>query len=184
MKTTPTIDELLVAYTKDPEQQHLVARVRVENSVAAIFRDVPDLKLMRMRGYTPSFNDGDPCTHHQEVAVDTYDGGDIFYDYFSNTHSMTQEEQVESDPRLALLSSNERFEWSHRLYDSNTRTSIDVAFPTDPFQAGVIKASRLLYALVDEFEILYDTNWELDIIRDEAAVNGYRMELSEHDPGY
>jgi len=46
------------------------------------------------------------------------------------------------------------------------------------------KAAALLSHLEDDFEILHDTNWTLDIVRDESAEGGYRISESFYDCGY
>lgn len=42
--------------------------------VAALFEREPDLQVVRLRGFTPGFCDGDRCEHEQSVALDP--GGD------------------------------------------------------------------------------------------------------------
>lgn len=44
------------------------------------------------------------------------------------------------------------------------------------------KAASLLSSLEEDFEIVYDTDWTLDIIRDEGG--GYTVSHSDYDCGY
>lgn len=54
------------------------AQKNVNEVLSAIFTEMPKLNLIRVQGYTPGFNDGDPCTHSQVVAVDVYDPDYLF----------------------------------------------------------------------------------------------------------
>lgn len=43
-------------------------------AMEAIFSANAGLKWVRLLGYTPGFNDGDPCTHSMRVDVEGWDG--------------------------------------------------------------------------------------------------------------
>jgi hypothetical protein len=48
----------------------------VDRYVDALFAKEPDLRVLRLRGYTPGFLDGDLCEHTQSVAFDPPDDDD------------------------------------------------------------------------------------------------------------
>jgi len=60
------------------------------------------------------------------------------------------------------------------LLDGEDRDEVDEALAT--------KAANLLASLEGDFEIVYDTNWTLDIVRDEGG--GYQVNHSDYDCGY
>lgn len=182
---TEQLDELLQAYGKDREEQKRVAESRVVTVLSAIFAEISDLKFIRMIGSTPGFNDGDPCYHSQRVGVDVYDTDDVFSEYLYETDTeMARAEAIENDPNLALLSSHHALEWYANKYNEKTGVSERVPLPNDPFHVGIIKANILLDAVADEFETVYGTDWQLDIVRDPETEEGYRISVEGYDCGY
>jgi hypothetical protein len=61
----PTIEELLKIY-KDVDNR--VSKDFLKGKLREIFDALPDLTHIEMYGYTPGFNDGDPCYHRQYVT--------------------------------------------------------------------------------------------------------------------
>ena len=65
----PTIEELLKTY-KDVDNS--VSKDFLKGKLREIFDALPDLTHIELIGYTPGFNDGDPCYHRQYVNDDGY----------------------------------------------------------------------------------------------------------------
>lgn len=66
----PTIEELLKTYE---DKDNRVSKDFLKGKLREIFDALPDLTHIEMYGYTPSFNDGDPCYHRQYVTGKGYD---------------------------------------------------------------------------------------------------------------
>ena len=47
-------------------------RERVEAFFAFVFKNYPELQYANYRGYTPSWNDGEPCEHWGEASLGPY----------------------------------------------------------------------------------------------------------------
>ena len=41
-----------------------------ESYMTALFEEHPELDIVQFLGWTPGFNDGDPCTHSSEIFID------------------------------------------------------------------------------------------------------------------
>ena len=54
-------------YVETPDDTNW--REECEKVVQSIFNALPDVGFIAITGWTPSFNDGDPCTHSQTVSV-------------------------------------------------------------------------------------------------------------------
>lgn len=178
------LDELIVELTptESVEQRREKAKNRIYNALDTIYEEIPDLKLIRVVGYTPGYNDGDPCVHEQSVAVDVYNP-DYLFDEFFRDDADKQERAIAYDPNLALLSSREEFKYSDEIWVDRQRVPNPV-LPEDPYHALLVKAYRLMTALKDDLYVIYDSHWQIDIIRDETQDCGYRVEKSDYDCGY
>lgn len=80
-------DEVLKQLTKENEviQKELEEiqekqKQAFEKVIKEILTKIPDVKLVCITGHTPSFNDGDVCTHSQDVEVNSV-GDDYPEDY-------------------------------------------------------------------------------------------------------
>jgi len=176
---TVKLDELLARHSKDYEEMKVAARARLHEVFTAAFIGIPDLKLIRIQGYTPGFMDGDPCVHSMRAAVDVYDPEEIFYGYLQEVSSNKRRLKAEHDENLALLSGTERF---RRDYDLVKREHM---MPADPFHAALTKVYELMHALSDDFSLLYETNWQLDIARDTPGEEDfYTITQTHYDCGY
>ena len=49
------------------------AKLELQAIVGAIFEEFPELTFISLLGYTPSWNDGDPCLHCVRIVMDHYD---------------------------------------------------------------------------------------------------------------
>lgn len=73
--TTP-LTELLAKYpppaSMTSAEQEAAKYARIEE-IAVLFTAFSDLTSIRIQGWTPGFNDGDPCTHHQDIYINGFD---------------------------------------------------------------------------------------------------------------
>ena len=46
--------------------------------ISAVFRDYPFINTICAAGYTPGFNDGDPCYHSDEISVDDFNYANVY----------------------------------------------------------------------------------------------------------
>lgn len=70
------------------EKEAILAKLKEEESknfksfLKELFLEYPEVKRLIWEGYTPSFNDGDPCTHSEELYINwTERELDDSYDY-------------------------------------------------------------------------------------------------------
>jgi hypothetical protein len=52
----------------------------VHVNIQAILAECDDIQVIRIRGWTPRFNDGDPCTHTHVALVENYGDTDFLND--------------------------------------------------------------------------------------------------------
>lgn len=71
-----TIKELTERYATRPSYKK-----EVDEIFSTIFAECEDIDVIFFKGYTPGFNDGDPCYHSQVCAVQEYDVDDLFDDF-------------------------------------------------------------------------------------------------------
>ena len=67
-----TLDELRAKYIKTEEQETTWMAEQHKNAlqaIASIFEQTPALSDLKLIGYTPDFNDGDPCVHNQKPVI-------------------------------------------------------------------------------------------------------------------
>lgn len=123
-------------------------------------RKPPPVNIIAAEGYSPYFNDGDPCTWGLESQVEWM--GDSCR---SPIGKYVEEDEVDEKYKALLLPEP----------DYRTRES-------DPNYAILTKAHDLMETLADEFEILDDNNgtWWL-FVRDANEEKGYRMETGDFD---
>lgn len=103
-----------------------------------LFAENKNLDVVLINGYTPSFNDGDPCSHTQYCTFDTDEINDTFdfYDHFCD------EDEDDVDEKVEKLNANL----------SNTE-SYDI--------------ERKMDGIEDLLERVYDTDFYICILRNE-----------------
>jgi len=130
------------------------AQKNVNEALSAIFAEIPSLDQIRVRGWTPGFNDGDPCTHHQEAAVGNYDP-------WGNFEDCDEDDEDEERPK----------------------DEQDINDEAHPEHVTYEKAHKIVEALDDDFAILFNTNFELSISRSDAKL-GFTIHSDDYDCGY
>ena len=166
---------------EEMEARKELAQKNINETLSFIFAEMPKLKLIRVRGWTPSFNDGDPCTHSQCVAVDVYDPNDLFEEFFLEDENEFEDEDNSS---IKSLLTGERLEWSHYLWNDTLNKREENKLPDDPHHAACVKAVEIVDALSDDFEFLYDTNFTVDFVRDADEELGFCTNADDYDPDY
>ena len=175
------LDQLFSNARAMKESRDATAKKNVSETLATIFAELPKLGMIRVQGYTPGFNDGDPCTHSQLVSVDNYDP-DYLLDQFFDGDEEEQKEAMEEDEAFKLLSSSEKLDWNHHTYSAGRST--ENPLPEDAHAAGCIKAQQVLGSIEADFQILFDTNFTLTITRDASSEFGFKIDRQDYDCGY
>ncbi len=129
----PTSSKVIMLELQDSINQIEAARKRqraegkqlFERYVGALFEENPQLKSIVLLGSTPSFNDGEPCTHSMDIVLTKEDANDYGVD------EDLEDENVELTPELskaqakairdALFKFEEVLE---EIYDTNWRLTI------------------------------------------------------------
>ncbi len=133
----------------------------LESVFQEIFDGNEGLKFILIRGVTPSFNDGEPCTHSQLTFVGfsrvwTWKGEEqISYDF--DDYELFEDFEVEFDQQDNVI--------SH--INSECKTLGDVQSKVDQYEELISR--------------VYETNFELKI----TLVNGkVSIDHDWYDPGY
>lgn len=134
------------------------AQKNVNEVLSVLFAEIPSLDQIRVRGWTPGFNDGDPCTHIQEVAVGDYDPWGTFDD------NDEDEDEDEED-------------------GEKSKDDQDVNDEDHPEHLAYKKAHKIVEALDDDFATLFNTNFELSISRSDAKL-GFTIHEDDYYCGY
>ena len=169
---TSSLDSLITELLRSDEERKRQAQERFNKVVTAAFAELPKLNFIRLRGYTPGFNDGEPCVHTQSVLVDNY-SPDYLFDSI--------EDRGDQDV-LDRLSSPEEFRYQEYTWKNGEK--IMNPLPEDEHSAGIVKVAQLLHSISDDIYVLFDTDWQIDITRDASDENGFRVEREHYDCGY
>lgn len=130
----------------------------------AVFAAEEKIQLIVFRGYTPSFNDGDPCRHDSSIAVLTTDGlcddGEILYYELSDEHEESNEEDAVLINEVSGVTLHVPV--ASNIYESSPKLSK--------------KVEKTIYGQ-DLADTIYDTNY---IVRVSRTATGIKIE----DEGY
>jgi hypothetical protein len=130
-----------------------------EDLLTAFFQENPGLDKIIIRGWTPGFNDGDPCTHSQDVIITPEDYADHGLD--DEEYENGDEESDDPEAEIAAISSRRP---NQKLDKKDAK-----------------KISGALYQFKSVLDQKYDTNWQLDIVRDSESEKLFKM---SHDDYY
>lgn len=151
----------LQQYTQMQQQMRDLLRQHGEQLVQAVFEEVfaldSDINVVCVRGYTPSWNDGDVCTHSSEMFTgalrDGYNGRQ-FRDYQDYDQSL---KEVFVD------------EYQHFVNE-------------DADNDNLRNAASLMWEFDGLIQDVYGTNYQLIVRR--TANNAIVIEDEEYDCGY
>lgn len=156
MTTTPkTYDDIsAIVKTKKESKNNKITQKELCQIVDLILTKF-NLKVLYYRGYTPGFNDGDPCVHSFEVAISR--------DYFISNLSFTGDD-IHSFTKLES-------------------TFYHNAPEQEPFDEETSKEfwDTLNYYLDDEIVSIFDTNNEITFHKIDGKVELFR---DDYDCGF
>lgn len=170
-----SLDELMARIQREDADRKQRAQDRFNQILTAAFAEIPALNFIRIQGYTPGFNDGDPCVHTQGVMVDIYDP-----DYLMESVV----DYARDDAIVALLTSEKKLDYQERTWNRETGQYEDNPLPEDAHAAAIVKVGRLLRDIEDDIYLLFNTDWQLDIVRDNTAEGGFRVSREDYECGY
>lgn len=133
------------------EMQH-----KVHDVIHSIFEANPEINSITVKGFTPGFNDGDPCYHHQFTAV-----GGMYGEYFSdafnddgNPPTIEIEEDISDFIVDPMLQDGDIPEGTRKAYTlvSSMQDDIEKAFSTNKICAWLRNPK-------DSSEVKFFTNY-------------------------
>lgn len=133
----------------------------------AFLREEPSIKVFTVCGYTPSFNDGDPCTHSSDLYLNCLEESGTKFSYDE------PEELFEVFGKEALV--------REEKYDSYYFKD-DPEYGSEEYKR-IDKKSTLLFEILDAYlEDRYDTNYALNCWLDKEG--NFNWEEEEYYCGY
>lgn len=138
-----------------------------------VFNQVEGLKKFVIIGYTPSFNDGEPCTHSSISGFGNYHWRKSYNsDYF----------YISSDDIGECGEWSEWFELDGmEPYEETDDASTPIVYANSGVK-NADKAHELIRAMEDVCEMIYDTNYSVGFTLEEDG--GVSVEYDDYDCGY
>jgi len=158
-------------YHKEIMSQKRYGEDTFKDFIETCFKHCPDLLAIRLRGWTPSFNDGDPCYHSEDLKVLFRD--DVYgFDWAVHFH-----EKYESICEEIFLIKATPSRWNEKEMHYGGMSREDIA------ALGDCPKKRVLYAIRNQFyaEHAYGTDYELIIDRTEEGTD---IEYRQYECGY
>lgn len=163
MDNTPVIigtkDEFLSAQKKHEEAETVRQKAREQyltESIGRLFGFLPALEQIIVKGYTPGFNDGEPCTHSQ---MDPYiNGVDEYGDRDEDDDSDGEESDNDEDS------------------DGATDADAESAKPLKLSDEDRELISSEVNSLADMFGDMFGTNWKLTIERQDDGTISWEQD--------
>ena len=121
-------EELAEKYKGLKEEHTRQGEALLKEFFTELFNETEDLNLIKIVGYTPGFNDGDPCVHSQ--YVDTDDTIEDMEDYLSE-------------------------EWIEKYKDKENNVTIEIGRMVDQFEDilyGIYDTDWMLIITRDDSE--------------------------------
>jgi len=154
----------------------------------ALFEQYPALDGFMIVGWTPGFNDGDPCTHSMEVMVtgdDFCDWGheDEAYDILENAGKLEDEdeqEEADEDDIDAEFDEDAEPDGDDDHYERRERQIRQFNGKLPKKVTDSIRSR--LRSFDDVLESIHDTNWKLTFTRGEDGKG--HCEKEEYECGY
>ena len=140
-----TATEMAAEITRMAEEQKAARGTLFSQFTAKIFDEFPSLNRVVVQGYTPGFNDGDPCTHSQQTFVGLYD--------FSDFH----ESDEDDSPVEYVAELSENYRECYRLREG----ADGFLFNTDLSTEDLNSVREAFDAFGAAIEDLYETDFTL-----------------------
>lgn len=142
-------------------------RKSAEGNLSEIFKELFDkhqgLRKIAYQGYTPSFNDGEPCEHRSRGSVCNV----RWYEFRDGRRWLTGDDLAESCEDFFELESDKE---TQHIEHANI-ACVDLS-----------AAEQDVNALTEVIDIVYDTNYQVLItLEDDGSVT---VESDEYDCGY
>ena len=157
------------------EYKQAMKDIEINKFFEEFFEKFPHVHAVIIQGFTPRFNDGDPCYHSQEVMMNCGDLIGSGYIYRGDTLG-------ELDPVARAIVEGE-------LGISGDDTlSPDVLYPernNPEWEAYIEKyseAHKTMEDMKEVFEFIYDTDFEIKVIR--HADGAITVSKEGYDCGY
>lgn len=177
-----TVEALKKQYCERDLDAEREARDRLRREtladIGALFSAFPDLNSISICGYTPGWNDGDPCRHSQlDPYLNGYnlwgrDGDDEDWD--EEEEDWGEEEKDEDSENSFLLEiENIREERDRNRENKNASTRLS----DNDFEV----ITSVIAGMADVLEKIFDTNWKLVFQRTE---NGVEFKEDRYDCGH
>lgn len=165
------LEQLEKKYKKDSSRD---LKKEFHEVLGAVFKELPKVQYVLGLGYTPGFNDGDPCYHSHYLSVNRegWQFDDIIetmdFETFASENNLNFDDKVEGEILNKFLSENLEAEVKIPKLDANEES------------VAQAKRASALFELVGElFEFALGTNWKLLILRDGES---YKILTAEYEP--
>lgn len=109
-----TLSEYLEKYKKPNAES---VEKEIKEVLTAAFSEIPELSFIWLRGYTPSWNDGEPCYHHMNTATNLSDPDYLIREYYDQMKDLPDNfiETCKANDYADLLIKRPQIERLHKL---------------------------------------------------------------------
>lgn len=143
----------------------------LSESIAAAFKVSSDIKAILINGYTPGFNDGDPCTHSQYSVID---GNEL-------TDNISDNEELVAFI-LGYKNSDEMYDALEELDQEPEDALSNLGLPEFKYEVSG-EVNSILDGMADVLEEVMGTDWRiLAVLQDDGTVKTVVDEY--YDCGY
>lgn len=152
-----TLNDYLEKYKK-PNAESVNAEIK--EVLTAVFSEIPELSFIWLRGYTPVWNDGEPCEHRMLIATNLSDPDWLIRD---DDHRPNQMKDLPEG------------------FMDNCKTDAFACF--EKKHPEIEKIHRLLHNMSGLFQGVYNTNFDIIYTRKDRG-NIPASVCREYDCGY
>lgn len=165
---TKTIDDFYAKYgVREVREQSYQDEFR--ELMEAVFAADDRIVMVAFKGYTPGFNDGDPCYHSGDYAIFTTEGMTSYDEMI--WHDVEEDATDSSRPEDAVLINNLLGMDLHKPISSH---AIDMTPKLD-------KKIKMTIAGQDLVENIWETNYYVKVVR---SGSGVKIESESYYCGY
>ena len=127
----------------------------------------PDVKMLVVNGYTPGFNDGEPCTHSQYTVCsgEELQSSILECEHFTETAAKALGAPDDEDSYVDPFEFIEEYEFKDIHYQESN------------------KVSNVVDEFVDLLEDMYGTGWQLLVIKNDDGTITVEFN-ADYDCGY
>ena len=175
MKVVEKLESLQAALDDFKDEIRLQGDKILRDAAKEVFDEVEGLTKFFCRGYTPGFNDGEPCTH----SSDGY-WGNLGYSYcrYDNVYCLTDDDGVEQEPDFFGAGFD-------CIYDQPRFNSAEECPKVEYANSGVadgVLATRKVGVMPQLCDVMCHTNYKVFFTkRDDGDVD---VVYEDYDCGY